>query len=230
MTQETNTTPVENTNTEVKSEIKDKPTLDTSTIETLVADRVKSELSKIKSSLDGAYAERDEAKLKIKELDKAKQKAEIEALEAAGKHSEVLKIEMNEIKNELDLYKKRNTELTRDNVVKSQLSGLEFRNEKAASLAHADIIGSLKQDSTGNWMHESGSSVVEAIDSYAKSEANAFMFKVKENAGSAVTAPKATTKAVVAPAKGTKIQDMTQDEVLKAIEAGTLNVPGTWNQ
>ncbi|MGI9548925.1 MAG: hypothetical protein ACR2M7_02960 [Bdellovibrionales bacterium] len=205
--------------TEVKS--------DDSTIETLVADRVKAELAKIKSNLDSAYSERDQYKNKVAELAKEKQKAEIETLEKAGKHSEVLKIEMNEIKKELDLYKKRNTELSRDNVVKSQLSGLDFRNEKAAALAHSDIINSLKQDSTGAWMHESGVSVNEAITNYAKSDSNAFMFNVKANAGSNVEA-KATKSAPAAPTKALK--DMTQEEVLKAVEAGQLGSNHTWTE
>ena len=226
MSEETKNTAPVTENTEAKTETTEVKADDT-TIETLVADRVKSELSKIKSSLDNAYAERDQYKSQINELNKAKQKAEIEALEKAGKHSEVLKIEMNEIKQELEMYKKRNTELSRDNVVKSQLSALEFRNEKAAALAHADIINSLKQDSSGNWMHESGVSVSEAIDNYAKSEANAFMFKVKENIGTGVDKVKPTTKAPVTPTK--PISEMSQDELLQAIETGAVKAPGTWD-
>ena len=225
MTTETKT-PV---NTEVKTEAKtiEVKSNDTS-IETLVADRVNAELAKIKSSLDNAYAERDDAKAEITKIAKEKQKSEIKALEAAGKHSEVLKIEMNEIKKELDLYKKRNTELSRDNVVKSQLSGLEFRNEKAASLAHADIVKSLKQDSTGNWMHETGVSVVEAIQNYAKSDLNSFMFKVKTNAGTGTEPAKGVAPATSsAPQKALK--DMTTAEVLKAVSEGHIKSNDTWN-
>ena len=213
--------------TEVNTEAKVEVTSNDKTIETLVSDRVNAELAKIKSSLDNAYAERDAAKTEISKIAKEKQAAEIKALEASGKHSEVLKIEMNEIKKELDLYKKRNTELSRDNVVKSQLSGLEFRNEKAAALAHADIVKSLKQDSTGNWMHESGTSVTEAIASYAKSDINAFMFNIKANAGSNVAVAKPATGEVNTPKKALK--DMNTEEVLKAVEAGEVKTTGTWN-
>ena len=225
MIKETNITPINN---EVKKEeVKVEVTSTDKTIETLVSDRVNAELSKIKSSLDNAYAERDAAKTEIAKIAKEKQASEIKALEASGKHSEVLKIEMNEIKKELDLYKKRNTELSRDNVVKSQLSGFEFRNEKAASLAHADIVKSLKQDSTGNWVHESGTSVIEAIQSYAKSDINAFMFNVKANAGSNVAVAKPATGEVNTPKKALK--DMTTEEVLKAVEAGEIKSTNTWN-
>ena len=217
-------TAVENTEVKETTEVKS----DDSTIETLVADRVKSELAKIKSSLDNAYAERDQYKSQINELNKAKQKAEIEALEKAGKHSEVLKIEMNEIKQELEMYKKRNTELSRDNVVKSQLNALEFRNEKAMQLAHSDIINSLKQDTQGNWVHESGASVEEAINDYAKSEANAFMFKVKENVGSGVQTAKPVTKAPAVDVNK-PASEMSQDELLQALETGAIKAPGTWN-
>ena len=227
MTKETNTTPVTNTEVNTAPKTIEVNSNDTS-IETLVADRVKAELAKIKTSLDGAYAERDNAKAEISKIAKEQQKNEIKALEAAGKHSEVLKIEMNEIKKELDLYKKRNTELSRDNVVKSQLSGLEFRNEKAASLAHADIVKSLKQDSTGNWMHESGTSVVEAIQNYAKSDVNAFMFKVKTNAGTGTEPAKGVTPAASSNPKKA-LKDMTTAEVLKAVSDGTIKSDATWN-
>ena len=224
MTTETTITPVNKA--EVKEETKKVEVQSTDkTIETLVADRVNAELAKIKKSLDGAYAERDDAKAEIAKIAKEKQKSEIKALEAAGKHSEVLKIEMNEIKKELDLYKKRNTELSRDNVVKSQLSGLEFRNEKAAALAHADIVKSLRQDSTGNWMHDTGVSVTEAILNYAKADVNSFMFKVKANSGTNTVVAKSAS-APSAPKKALK--DMTQEEILKAAEDGQLKVDGIW--
>ena len=215
--------PVENTNETVAV------TADDSAIQTLVADRVQSELAKIKASLDNAYAERDQFKVKANELAKEKQRTEIEALEKAGKHSEVLKIEMNEIKNELEMYKKRNTELSRDNVVKSQLSALDFKSDKAAKLAHKDIIAQLKQDSSGNWMHESGVTVNEAINAYAKDDANAFMFKVKENTGTKIEAPKAaSTTAPTAPVKD--IREMTTEEMLKAAEQGLIGDKSRFTQ
>jgi len=60
-----------------------------------------------------------------------------------------------------------------------------------------------------------------------KDEKNAFLFSVKANAGSG-------TPSNVQPATGKQpvksIKDMTQSEVLKAIEDGTLNPRGTWGQ
>lgn len=226
--EQVNETPVSE-NTEAKTEettTAEVPSND-KTIESLVADRVSQELSKIKSSLDGAYAERDAAKKEAATLAKAKQSAEIEALEKAGKHTEVYKIQLDEIRNELETYKKRNTELSRDNVVKSQLSGLDFKSDKAAALAHKDIISQLKQDATGNWVHESGLSVGEAIDSYSKSDANAFMFNVKANSGSKVTATPATEAPKAAPKS---IKEMSQEELLKSIEDGSFSDGHTWNQ
>ena len=212
-------------NTEIKEDAKVEVQSNDKTIQDLVASRVDAELSKIKSSLDNAYAERDAAKKQAAALAKEKQNAEIEALEKAGKHTEVYKIQLDEIKQELETYKRRNTELSRDNVVKSQLNALDFRNEKAAKLAHSDIIGQLKQDSTGNWVHESGLSVEEAIANYAKNDANAFMFNVKANSGSNVEA-KPTTTAPAAPKKD--IKDMTTEEVLKAVESGQITSNHTW--
>lgn len=207
--------------TEVKVEATETPNFDK-----LVQEKVNEELKKIKSSLDNAYKERDSAKAEMARLAKEKQDAEIAALEKAGKHSEVLKIEMDRIRKELDTYKMRNTELSRDNAVRSQLNALDFRNEKAASLAHNDIIKSLRQDTNGNWVHESGLSIEEAVQLYAKDEKNAFMFSVKANVGSG-------TPSNVQPTAGKQpvksIKEMSQAEVLKAIEDGTLNPRGTWS-
>jgi hypothetical protein len=207
--------------------VETQPQSETPSFDKLVQEKVNEELKKIKSSLDNAYKERDAAKSEMARIAKEKQDAEISALEKAGKHSEVLKIEMDRIRKELDTYKTRNTELSRDNAVRAQLNALDFRNEKAANLAHADIIKSLRQDSNGNWMHEAGLSIEEAVQLYAKDEKNAFLFSVKANAGSG-------TPSNVQPATGKQpvksIKDMTQSEVLKAIEDGTLNPRGTWGQ
>jgi hypothetical protein len=141
------------------TEVKVDAPSETPSFDKLVSEKVNEELKKIKSSLDNAYKERDAAKAEMAKIAKEKQDAEIASLEKAGKHSEVLKIEMDRIRKELDTYKTRNTELSRDNAVRSQLNALDFRNDKAAALAHADIIKSLRQDTNGNWIHESGLSI-----------------------------------------------------------------------
>lgn len=217
-------TNIENTEvnkTEVNKETK-QPDVD---ISKLIDEKVAQELKKIKSSLDNAYAERDKANTKLKEIEAEKKKAEIEALEKAGKHTEILKMEMDKIKSELDSYKKINIELSRDNAVRSHLNALDFRNDKAASMAHSDIIAALKQDANGQWVHESGLSIEEAVQLYAKDEKNAFMFNVKQNAG-------AGTSSTIKPAAGTKpvksIKEMTSEEMLKAVADGTIKPEGNW--
>jgi hypothetical protein len=208
------------------TEVKVDAPSETPSFDKLVSEKVNEELKKIKSSLDNAYKERDAAKAEMAKIAKEKQDAEIAALEKAGKHSEVLKIEMDRIRKELDTYKTRNTELSRDNAVRSQLNALDFRNDKAAALAHADIIKSLRQDTNGNWMHESGLSIEEAVQLYAKDEKNSFMFSVKANVGSG-------TPSNVQPTTGKQpvksIKEMSQAEVLKAIEDGTLTPKGNWS-
>lgn len=214
-------------NTEVKeTEVKQETKTPDVDVSKLIEERVGQELKKIKSSLDNAYAERDQANMKLKEIEAEKKKAEIEALEKAGKHTEILKMEMDKIKSELDSYKKMNTELSRDNAVRSHLNALDFRNDKAATMAHNDIISALKQDANGQWVHESGLSIEEAVQLYAKDEKNAFMFNVKQNAGTG-------TSSTIKPATGNKpvksIKEMTSEEMLKAVADGTIKPEGTWS-
>ena len=212
------------TNTEV-TETKEENTV-TPEVQTLINEEVSKAIKNIKGNLDNAYQERDAYKAKIAEIEAEKQKAEIAALEKAGKHQEVMQIQMNELKTKLETYEKRNTELSRDNLLKSQLTGLDFRNDKAATLAYSDIVSSLKKDADGNWVHESGVSIEEAVQNYAKEDKNAFMFNVKANAGSGTVVSKPATGNT--PVKS--IKEMSQEEVLKAVADGKITPPGEWSQ
>ncbi len=152
-------------------------------IKSLVDAEVSKAIKNIKSNLDSAYSERDAALVQVEEAKADKQKAEIEALEKQGKHSEVMQMKLNEMSAKLETYEQRNTELSRDNAVRSQLNSLNFRSDKAAKMAYSDIVGSLKKDASGNWMHETGLSIEDAVSSYAKDDNNAFLFSIKANAG-----------------------------------------------
>ena len=164
--------------------------------------------------------------VQVEEAKADKQKAEIEALEKQGKHSEVMQMKLNEMSAKLETYEQRNTELSRDNAVRSQLNSLNFRSDKAAKMAYSDIVGSLKKDASGNWMHETGLSIEDAVSSYAKDDNNAFLFSIKANAGTGINPAK--------PASGNNpvksIKEMSTDELLSNIEKGNIKVDGEWSE
>lgn len=211
-------TQVQETKTETKTEQVD--------IKSLVDAEVSKAIKNIKVNLDSAYSERDAALAKVEEAKADKQKAEIEALEKQGKHSEVMQMKLNEMSAKLETYEQRNTELSRDNAVRSQLNSLNFRSDKAAKMAYSDIVGSLKKDASGNWMHETGLSIEDAVSSYAKDDNNAFLFSIKANAGTGINPAK--------PASGNNpvksIKEMSTDELLSNIEKGNIKVDGEWSE
>ena len=198
--------------------------VDNTDIKSLVDAEVAKAIKNIKSNLDNAYSERDNALAAVAEAKSEKQKAEIEALEKQGKHSEVMQMKIAEMSAKLETYEQKNTELSRDNAVRSQLNSLNFKSDKAANMAYQDIVGSLKKDATGNWVHENGLSINDAVSSYAKDDNNAFLFSVKANAGSGVNPAK--------PASGNNpvksIKEMSTDELLANIEKGNVKVDGEW--
>lgn len=213
-----------------ETQVQETKTEETKTETTDVKQLVDAEVSKaiknIKVNLDNAYQQRDEALAKVAEAENLKQKAEIEALEKQGKHSEVMQMKLNELTSKLESYEQKNTELSRDNAVRAQLNSLNFKSDKAAKMAYTDIVGSLKKDATGNWVHENGLSINDAVSSYAKDDNNAFLFSVKANMGSGISPAK--------PSTGTNpvgsIKDMSTDEMLNAIAKGQVKVDGDWSE
>jgi len=198
--------------------------VDNTDIKSLVDAEVSKAIKNIKSNLDNAYSERDNALAAVAEAKSEKQKSEIEALEKQGKHSEVMQMKIAEMSAKLETYEQKNTELSRDNAVRSQLNSLNFKSDKAANMAYQDIVGSLKKDATGNWIHENGLSISDAVSSYSKDDNNAFLFSVKANAGSGINPAK--------PASGNNpvksIKEMSTDELLANIEKGNVKVDGEW--
>lgn len=211
-------TQVQETKTETKTEQVD--------IKSLVDAEVSKAIKNIKVNLDSAYSERDAALAQVEQAKADKQKAEIEALEKQGKHSEVMQMKLSELTAKLETYEQKNTELSRDNAVRTQLNSLNFKSDKAAKMAYSDIVGSLKKDASGNWMHETGLSIEDAVSSYAKDDNNAFLFSVKANAGTGINPAK--------PASGNNpvksIKEMSTDELLLNIEKGNIKVDGEWSE
>ena len=194
-------------------------------VKQMVDDEVSKAISNIKVNLDNAYKERDEALNTITKIKEEKRQAEISSLENQGKHSEAMQIKLNELNSKLELYEQKNTELSRDNAVRSQLNSLNFKSEKAANMAYSDIVKSLKKDALGNWVNENGTSINETVSSYAKDEGNSFLFSVKANTGTGITPAKPSTGTTPV----SSIKDMSTDEMLNAIGKGQIKVDGEWS-
>lgn len=195
-------------------------------VKQMVDEEVSKAIANIKVNLDNAYKQRDDALSEVNKIKEEKRQAEIAGLEQQGKHSEAMQIKLNEVNARLEQYEQKNTELSRDNAVRTQLNALNFKSEKAAEMAYSDIVNSLKKDATGNWVHETGSSINETVSNYAKDDNNAFLFSVKANMGSGISPAK--------PSTGTNpvgsIKDMSTDEVLDAVAKGRIKVDGDWSE
>ena len=195
-------------------------------VKQMVDEEVSKAISNIKLNLDNAYKERDNALGEIEKIKVEKRQAEISSLEQQGKHSEAMQIKLNEMNVKLEAYEQKNTELSRDNAVRSQLNSLNFKSEKAANMAYSDIVKSLKKDALGNWVNENGTSIDETVSSYAKDDNNEFLFSVKANMGSGITPAKPSTGTTPV----SSIKDMTTDEMLNAVSKGHVKVAGDWSQ
>jgi hypothetical protein len=183
-------------------------------IEAAVQDR----LQQMKQNMDRMVRERDEALKKAAEVEQAQKAAEIERLEAEGKLKEALEMKLAEANAKLKVFEEENTKLNRDNVVNTQLATLEFRNERSRQLAQRDIVEQLVQNENGAWVHKSGSSIQEFIDSYSKSEDNSFLFRVKANSGAGTSTPSAPSQTDVTKS----LSEMTSEEVLAMAAKGQL--------
>lgn len=195
-------------------------------VKQMVDEEVSKAISNIKLNLDNAYKERDNALGEIEKIKVEKRQAEISSLEQQGKHSEAMQIKLNEMNVKLEAYEQKNTELSRDNAVRTQLNSLNFKSEKAANMAYSDIVKSLKKDALGNWVNENGTSIDETVSNYAKDDNNEFLFSVKANMGSGITPAKPSTGSTPV----SSIKDMTTDEMLNAVSKGQVKVAGDWSQ
>ena len=195
-------------------------------VKQMVDEEVSKAISNIKLNLDNAYKERDNALGEIEKIKVEKRQAEISSLEQQGKHSEAMQIKLNEMNVKLEAYEQKNTELSRDNAVRTQLNSLNFKSEKAANMAYSDIVKSLKKDALGNWVNENGTSINETVSNYSKDDGNSFLFSVKANTGTGITPAKPSTGTTPV----SSIKDMTTDEMLNAVSKGHVKVAGDWSQ
>lgn len=183
-----------------------------------IKERVDAEIAEIKGKLDKAYAARDTA---IKERDELTRKAredEIKRLEEEGKHKEALELQLTEARVKLENAERRNTELSRDLKLRSALSTLPFRNERASELAYKEIVPQLIQKEDGVWVHKSGASIADFVDQFAKDEDQSFLFKPVTNSGAGTSGSKSGT----GDSKPKSLFGMSQDDVIKLAKEGKL--------
>ena len=127
-------------------------------------------------------------------------------------------MKLAEAQAKLKVFEEENTKLNRDSVVNSQLTTLDFRNDRSREMAYRDIVEQLVQNENGTWVHKSGTSIQEFVNSYSKNEDNSFLFRIKANSG-------AGTSAAAAPSNTTEkksLNQMTQEEVLALASKGQL--------
>ena len=179
---------------------------------------VNERLSKMKENMDRMAKERDEALKKAVEIEQAKKQADIKRLEEEGKLQEALEMKLAEAEAKLKVFQEENTKLNRDSVVNSQLTALDFRNDRSRQMAYRDIVEQLVQNENGTWVHKSGTSIQEFVNSYSKSEDNSFLFRVKTNSGAGTSAPSGSSQTDTKKS----ISEMTSDEVLAMAAKGQL--------
>jgi hypothetical protein len=183
-----------------------------------VEQAVNDRLTKMKSNMDRMVKERDEALKKAAEIEQAQKQSEIKRLEEEGKLTEALEMKLAESEAKLKVFQEENTKLNRDNVVNSQLAILEFRNERSRQMAQRDIVEQLVQNENGSWLHKTGSSIKDFIESYSKNEDNSFLFRVKANSGAGKTNPSAPSNTD----EKKSLSQMSTDEVLTLAAKGQL--------
>lgn len=185
--------------------------------ETLIATKIAEAIADIKVKLSGAYDARDAALQKVAEFEREKNEAIKAQLAAEGKHKELADLQLAEKDAKIKDLEKANTELARNNEVRSHLAGLEFRNDKAADLAFREITNELVKDDKGNWVHKSGKSITDFVKEFSTDESQSFLFKPKTNNGGG-----GTQHSSGAPDNTGSLFKLSTPELLKRAAEGTL--------
>jgi hypothetical protein len=215
----------ENETIEGTNEEQQAPAMDSAEINKIIQAKVDEELSGIKEKLNSAYSQRDEAVAKAVAFEEEKKAQAIRGLEEEGKHKEAADLKMAEMSAKLDAREKQITQLTRDNAVRDALKGLDFRNDTAADFAYRDVVDQLIQNEQGQWIHRTGSSIKDFIDSFRKDDDKEFLFKPKQSSG---TGQQAMSVATGGFDSNKSLADMSNDEIMAAAAAGHFDGSGKW--
>jgi hypothetical protein len=85
-------------------------------------------------------------------------------------------------------------------------------------MARREIVESLIQSEEGAWVHSSGMTISDFVESYAKSEDNSFLFRPKNNSGAGTGTPAGAPSTEQKKAIG----QMTTQEILALAAKGQL--------
>jgi hypothetical protein len=213
MSTETDETKTQETNTPAPDSTTTTPPVDD------VDSKIQEALKPIKSKLDNAYKERDEALRKAAEYEQKEKEANIARLQEEGKHKEAYELQLAEANAKLEAVTKRNIELARDAEIKSVLASYTLRNDKARDMAYMDIASQLVQNEQGVWIHKSGADLRTFVKQFSENDDNSFLFKPKASSGAGSTSSSTTPSTDTKPKS---IFHMSQEEVLKLAAEGKL--------
>jgi len=188
-------------------------------VEKLVNERVENALKPIKEKLDGAYNARDAALKRISEIEQKEKEERLAKLKEEGKFKEAYEQQLAEERAHRSTLEKRNIELTRDIDVKSALSTIEFRNDKALEMAFSEIVGQLVQNEQGQWVHRSGIAIRDFVKAYSEMDTNSFLLKPKANSGGGSSVIASNP---VSSSNNKSLFAMSQEEVLRLASEGKL--------
>ena len=183
-------------------------------IEKIIEER----LAKMKGNMDRMVKERDDALKAKAELEKARKEEQMERLKEEGKLQELAEMKAADLEAKLKVVEEENIRLKRDGVLNDALAALDFRNDRSRTMARQDIVGELIQNEEGQWVHKSGVSIQDFVDSYSKDEDNSFLFRVKSNSGGGSTITAASSDV----SKQKSIGEMTTQEILAMAAKGQL--------
>jgi hypothetical protein len=151
----------------------------------------------VKANLDAAYKARDEALKRVAKMEREQRERETEELRKAGKLDEVHARELADKDTEIATAKATIAELeaslvklTRDAVIKDELSGFDFRSPKARDVATRDITKLLKKNEDGEWEGKDGRSIDVIVKAYLENAENDWLLKPKKNGGTGSTKTK----------------------------------------
>jgi hypothetical protein len=187
-------------------------------VEKLAQAKLEASLKDIKSKLDSAYKNRDEALGKVAEFEQKEREQELKRLQEEGKHKEAYELQLAEEKAKREALEKRNVELTRDIEARSALSNHNFRNDNALEMAYKEIVSELVKNEAGNWVHRSGASIKEYVKQFSENADNAFLFKPVTSSGSGSSGVLPTNPNSTTTKKS--LFNMSQDEVIKMATEG----------
>jgi len=178
---------------------------------------VEERLAEIKSKLDSAYKARDDAQAKLQKKEEDERKAALEKLKQEGKELEALQAELEAEKTARTNAEKKAKELERDSQLRAALLGLNFKNQRASSIAFKEIVDDLVAGENGVWIHKSGKDLDSFVRAFKEDSSNSFLFATELNSGAGSSSSSKNENS-----KPKSLLNLSTSEILKKAREGTL--------